>query len=279
MLEVDLLLIDGDELLYKAAAGFEHEAAWDIDKNIWTTWTETGKAVQQVVDQVVKAQRKYEPRHTVFCTSGDTDFRYDVAADYKSDRKKVRKPTGYIHVRDSVLKLIDQDFTELPDGLAVKFPGTTSSARYDNIEADDCMGILATKPGNESALIISQDKDMRQIPGMLATYIGAEPKMVTEYEGARWFLTQTLIGDTTDGYKGCPGVGPAGADKLFDQIRTHDPKVFIEEGWKHVVAAYAKAGLTEADALVQARLARILQWSDWDYTNKQPKLWVPPHHE
>jgi DNA polymerase-1 len=264
MLEVDLLLIDGDELLYKAAAGFEHEAAWDIDKNIWTTWTETDKAKTQVLNQLHAAQRIYEPKQTVFCISGDSDFRYAVASDYKGERKKVRKPTGYIHVRDEVLAHI-ADSTE--EGF--------TSARYDNIEADDCMGILATKPGNESALIISQDKDMRQIPGMLATYIGAEPKMVTEYEGARWFLTQTLIGDTTDGYKGCPGVGPAGADKLFDQIRTHDPKVFIEEGWKHVVAAYAKAGLTEADALVQARLARILQWSDWDYTKKEPKLWLP----
>jgi DNA polymerase-1 len=267
MLEVDLLLIDGDELLYKAAAGFEHEAAWDIDKSIWTTWTETEKAMQQVVDQIKKAISRYEPIETVFCLSGDNDFRYAVAGDYKSDRKKVRKPTGYIHVRDNVIDLITA-------GLGDEH-GIVKVARYDNIEADDCMGILATKPGNESALIISQDKDMRQIPGMLATYIGAEPKMVTEYEGARWFLTQTLIGDTTDGYKGCPGVGPAGADKIFDKIKTHSADVFLAEAWKHVVAAYAKAGLNEADALQQARLARILQWSDWDYTKKEPKLWLP----
>lgn len=266
VIEVDLLLLDGDELLYKAAAGFEHEAAWDMDKGIWTTWTETDKAVEQVLAQIKNAIKRYEPKQTVFCVSGDSDFRYAVDQTYKGERKKVRKPTGYWHVRNQVMVTLEQWSLE----------GHVRWAGYDNIEADDCMGILATKPGNESSLIVSQDKDMRQIPGMLVPYIGGEPHMVTEYEGARWFLTQTLIGDITDGYKGCPGIGPAKADAIFDKIKTRNANAFLAEGWKHVVAAYAKAGLTEADALAQARLARILQWSDWDYQKKEPKLWLPP---
>jgi DNA polymerase-1 len=42
-----------------------------------------------------------------------------------------------------------------------------------------------------------------------------------------------------------------------------------------VVSLYAKAGLTEADALRQARLARILRWTDWDNKKKEPILWTP----
>ena len=64
------------------------------------------------------------------------------------------------------------------------------------------MGIYATfEPGN---IIVSPDKDMRQIPGKL--YNLDETIEVTEEEGMRWHLVQTLAGDQTDGYGGVPGL-------------------------------------------------------------------------
>lgn len=266
MISVDLLLIDGDELLYKACAGHEQEVPWDLDADIWTTWTETAKARDHVIAQIGNAMQRYEPKHTVFCISGDHNFRAGMTGSYKSARRSVRKPTGYVHVRDEVLAHIADSREE-----------GVSSARYDMLEADDCMGILASKPGNEGSVILSQDKDMRQIPGMLAPYIGAEPYLVTDYEANKWFLTQCLTGDVTDGYKGCPGIGPAKAEKLLDSVKTRNADVLLREGWRVVREAYLKAGLTEEDAIAQARLARILRWDDWDRVNKQPKLWVPPH--
>ena len=38
---------------------------------------------------------------------------------------------------------------------------------------------------------------------------------------------------------------------------------------------FVEKGLTEADALVNARLARILTADDYDFDKKQPKLWSP----
>ncbi len=269
MIATDLLLIDGDELLYKACAGFEHEAPWDLNEGIWTTWTETDKAHDQVIEKVLAATNHYKPKKTVFCVSGSDDFRFAVDPTYKSDRRKTRKPTGYVHVRDKVLDTI------LDNKMESERP--ISFARYDNLEADDCMGILASKPGNEASIILSQDKDMRQIPGMLVRYIGAEPQMVTEYEGNKWFLTQVLTGDVTDGYKGCPGIGPAKAEKMLADIKTRNAAILLAEGWKRVEKAFIDAKLTREDALIQARLARILRWEDWDTTTKQPKLWLPPN--
>ena len=43
--------------------------------------------------------------------------------------------------------------------------------------------------------------------------------------------------------------------------------------WKAVVEAYAKESLTEADALVQARLAKILQHEDYNQKTGEIKLW------
>jgi DNA polymerase-1 len=45
--------------------------------------------------------------------------------------------------------------------------------------------------------------------------------------------------------------------------------------WAAVVSHYEAAGLTEEDALVQARVARILHRSDYDMDKKEPILWTP----
>jgi DNA polymerase-1 len=83
-------------------------------------------------------------------------------------------------------------------------------------------------------------------------------------------MFQTLVGDTSDGYKGCPGVGKVKAEKLLiDAMENGVPL------WTVVKAQYEAKDLTEADALTQARLARILRWSDWDNEKKEPILWTP----
>jgi DNA polymerase-1 len=93
---------------------------------------------------------------------------------------------------------------------------------------------------------------------------------VTEDEADYWHMFQTLTGDTVDGFKGCPGMGPVGAQKLLGEAMA------TEDGmWPYVVKAYEKKKLTEADALTQARLARILRWGDWDKNKKEPILWTP----
>jgi DNA polymerase-1 len=80
---------------------------------------------------------------------------------------------------------------------------------------------------------------------------------------------QTLMGDATDNYQGIKGVGIKTAEKMLEK-----------DGytWDTVVACYEKAGLTEDDALMNARLAYILQHQDVDHTTKTIKqLWTPPH--
>jgi DNA polymerase-1 len=42
-----------------------------------------------------------------------------------------------------------------------------------------------------------------------------------------------------------------------------------------VVAAYEKAGLTEEDAIVQARVARILRYEEFNQKKEEVLLWNP----
>ncbi len=130
------------------------------------------------------------------------------------------------------------------------------------LEADDAMGIYATAhPGN---VIVSPDKDMKQIPGKL--YNLEDNWVITEEEGAKWHMIQTLAGDQTDGYSGVPGIGVKRAETLFDK-----------EGysWQTVIKAFEDKGLTEKDALLNARLARILTLDDYDTKRQEPILWTP----
>ena len=95
---------------------------------------------------------------------------------------------------------------------------------------------------------------MRQIPGKL--YDFKETVEITPEEGARWHLIQTMAGDNTDGYAGVPGIGVKKAEKIF-----------AEKGytWKAVVETFEEKDMTEEDALVNARLARILTTDDYDH--------------
>ena len=45
--------------------------------------------------------------------------------------------------------------------------------------------------------------------------------------------------------------------------------------WGAVEQAYIKAGMTRDDAIQQARLARILRWSDWHEEIQEIRLWTP----
>ncbi len=88
---------------------------------------------------------------------------------------------------------------------------------------------------------------------------------ITKEEGDRWHLIQTMAGDQTDGYSGVPGIGIKRAAALLDE---HG------DTWKTVVDAFADKGLDESVALQNARLAKILQAENYDFTNQTIKLWT-----
>jgi DNA polymerase-1 len=107
------------------------------------------------------------------------------------------------------------------------------------------------------------------------------PTVVSEPRADYWHMYQTLTGDSTDGYPGCPGIGPVKAEKILEGgYVVDDPgavKTFnVNLAWGHVVAAYEKAGLSEAVALENARVARICRASDYSIKTKEVRLWTPP---
>jgi DNA polymerase-1 len=128
------------------------------------------------------------------------------------------------------------------------------------------MGILSTEPAEEERVIVSIDKDLKQIPGLLSSD-GKTIKEVNKAQADYWFLIQTLAGDLTDGYSGCPGIGVKTAEKLLDI------KVPLVDNWARVVKAYKKKDYLDGEILQQARVARILRHGEYDHTTGAVKLW------
>ena len=240
------ILLDTDIVLYRSATTAEKE--WDWGDDIWSLYTDLGDAKAAFKTQVDTICNKLQCKDVLFClTDHSHNFRRDVDPSYKSNRKGTRKPVGYV---------------ALVDWVKDNFPTMSKKST----EADDVMGILATRPENKGkCIIVSDDKDLKSIASKLYRPTSGELLDITEEQADAFFYAQTLIGDRVDGYPGCPGVGEKTAAKILGQ----------RPSWSAVEQAYIKAGLTVDDAIKQARLARILRWTDYDHENGKVKLWTP----
>jgi DNA polymerase-1 len=174
---------------------------------------------------------------------------------YKQTRKKLRRPVVYKPMREHIAKAYE-------------------TFLRPTLEGDDVLGILQTR-GTEETVIVSIDKDMKTIPGLHFNYgrEGATVVEVSEQEANYNHYQQTLTGDTTDNYPGCPGCGPVGAQKILDACWSGT--AFHTDPWPSIVKAYEKKGLGEEVALMNARVARILRAEDYNFKTKEVILWNP----
>lgn len=252
------LLIDGDILLYRFACTNEFKITWD--EELTSQVMNLGGAQ---FDASMFIERMTERLHTedvVIIFSGKNNFRYGVLPSYKHNRVGLEKPALYSQLKEYLVSNYE-------------------TLEKETLEGDDVMGIKATRsPGQ--FIIATIDKDLQQIPGELYNWNTEVFQKITHEEADRFFYKQILMGDSCDGYTGCPGIGPKRAETILDEAMEHcrdcesgySPASFY---WDAIKRAYESKNLTAADALQQARVARILRASDYDFNLKQPILWAP----
>ena len=237
-------LIDCDFIVYKDCAAAETEI--DFGDDIILVASRFSDALRMVEEDLYRIAEDLGCfDDSILFFSDSVNFRKAIDPDYKGHRNR-KKPCGYKRVINA---------------LKETFPVVV----LPQLEADDAMGIYATREPRQH-VIVSPDKDMRQIPGDL--YNLKDPvETIDEEEARRWHLIQTLAGDQTDGYAGVPGIGVKRAVTLFEK-----------EGytWETVVNAFAAKDLDEDVALRNARLAKILHFENYDFDTKTVKHWLPP---
>lgn len=249
------LLIDSDPLIYKAAHGAQTNLDWGDGVSAHLDESHAMLTLTQMVEELIEKLKADK----IIMALGDVNganWRKSILPSYKAHRKPEAKPKLLKFLRDFVLSVKSWHTYTRP-----------------TLEADDVLGILATAPDlvRGERIIVSIDKDFQSVPCLL--YNPGKPDLGIRKIGVDqadyYHAYQTLLGDPTDGYKGCPGIGPKKATAILGAI----PK---DEYWGAIVAAYEAKGLTEADALVQARVARICRDQDYDRKGKSVILWNPP---
>ena len=281
-----IALLDGDTFVYQAAIGSEFTAQWD--DSTWSVYADFDKAARRL-DDLTQAIREHTEADRLVVALSDYEhpnWRLGPLPSYKANRDGSRRPLVWKPLREYIEE-------------------TYESYMRPTLEGDDVLGILATNPKmlpEGDKIICSIDKDLRQIPGlhfplkrmMDGHKTGLDIERIDKVEAARFHMEQTLTGDMTDGYPGCPGIGKVTAHRLLDGGRKLVPQEHtIKRGsrkgtveirwfpgepgtdWEVVVSTYESRGLTEAEALATAQVARICQWTDYNYAKKEVKLWTP----
>ena len=270
-----LALIDGDILIYKIACGVEQEIRWP--DGVWTYSSDEKEAFKAIEQKIQGIMGGTEASGYLICfTDSLNNFRHSILPSYKGNRVKNRKPLALSALRNHCML-------------------NYNCASYPNLEADDVMGILATSPDiEEEVVIVTIDKDLMQIPVVVYNMDTMEASKPEHRDCENIMFRQCITGDTTDGYKGCPGAGEAVADEIlstpflwesYEHTFQSGKRKGISETryrkssedctiWESIVSLYEKAGLTEDDALVQARVAHILQHDNYNIDGTI-NLWSP----
>lgn len=237
-------LLDGDIIAFRCAAAAEV----DFDGTAVGSLDQARQKARQMVHEWMTGARASRAFLVFSPKAPQSTFRYRLWPEYKANRAGMSKPDVYIELVEYLEK----------NWIAMRLGG---------LEADDVLGILGTSHNDYT--VVSIDKDIFTLP--CKVYRPGQmlrPVRQTPSQANRYWLMQTLIGDSSDGYKGCPGIGTKRAEALLQGVTS-------SAAWGKVVQAFQDKGLTEEDAILQARLARILRSGDYDFRTGDIKLWHP----
>lgn len=183
-------LVDADYLVYRV--GF----AVKDDEPIEYALATVKSSIHTIWDKFPDS-----PNRGRLFLSGDGNFREKIATIqiYKGNRDPSQRPKYYDDIREYMIKHHD---AEVVDGM----------------EAEDMVGMLAYATKDKSTVIVSQDKDMKNIPGWHWNPVTDKLWYTTLDEANVHFWKQVLTGDRVDNILGIPGMGPKTADKIIDPL-------------------------------------------------------------
>lgn len=276
------IFIDADVVAFRAAAGAQEWVNWGDDTLDGARWTANadGDVARKHIDISLEELRDDLEADEVVCVLTDNhNWRKDVLPTYKGNRNPAEKPILLPQCREHLRE-------------------KHGAWQREGLEGDDLLGILSGLherfPGER--IMCSIDKDMKTIPGLFYNWghsvLGIQE--ISREAADKWHLMQGLAGDAVDHYKGCPGIGMETAERFLDEPFMYVPEEYTPKSgknagvektrwvkreapdlWTAIVSLYAKAGVSEEDAIVQFQVARILRTSDYNFKQKAPILWNP----
>ena len=273
------LLVDFDIVLFKHAYANEFEVDWKDGTTV--TLLNQSQAEYNIAQAIETLRKRCRCTDVILFVSGPFNFRYKVLPSYKHNRVDVEKPQLIEPLKEWAMQEYEVVYRQ-------------------GMEADDMLGITAT--ANKNTVLATIDKDLKQIPCKLYLWNKDILETVSIKEADKWFYRQVLTGDATDGYTGCPGIGPKKAEELLEgnlkrtwwklivglyettlekarkiqeDQKNDKPVPKKKDWWTSYIKHCEDAGSAAAFALQTARVARICRVEDYDAVAHKPILWTP----
>lgn len=274
------MLIDGDVPAFSGASGSEVIHKFD---NIYVNEADLDMALRNAksyINDMAKMVKADKVINVLSCPTRHY-WRHEVMPTYKGGRKEYRGP---LCIEDLKLALSKEYETY----------------RWDNMEGDDVLGILATDPEflpGYKKIVVSIDKDMKTLPNVWLYNPDKDyqPWLNNPEDAESYFMSQAIGGDPTDGYTGCIGISVDSATaylsnpwrwERYEHTFKSGPRKAQTEWkwrkvpsdkltWRDIVSLFVKAGQTEADALANFQVARICRSSDYDKKGRRVIPWKP----
>ena len=192
-----VVLFDADSLVYSSCCGVDDI----LDEAI-------GKFDQVFMSIINTLEENYEIVKVITFTGSKGNFRKILDSNYKANRKKQDHPKLLFKLHDDIHAIY-------------------STKRGYGIETDDLVAKywyeLSNEIGRDNVIIVSIDKDYKQLPCLLYNYHYKHKCIYDISESAALynFYEQMIIGDGADNVNYCKGYGKAYAKKLFKDCKTH----------------------------------------------------------
>lgn len=281
------LLIDGDVIAFTAACAVQR--IYEDEFGFVQPFASRHEGEAVVDNMVIGLEMAFKSTHRRIALSDPkANWRKSIFPDYKANRKE--------SVRPLLLDILKQYLRDKYDAF-----------HWPTLEADDVLGILNTEPQQYPGerILVGRDKDFKTVPGYYHRLKDFEPSgkprvaHITEWQAQMFHLWQTLAGDATDGYPGCPGIGKARASAILENpVRLLPSMGVITRGvnkgkpvkqwraepttdlWACVVSHYQKGmdadwNVAEQAALTTAQLAHIMVHGDYFEPECNVVLWAP----
>lgn len=239
------LLVDFDILVYQASLNAQDDFSWGDSQTNNVNKEQAIRYMNKFVDDLYI---KFGQDSKIYgCLSDSVNFRKQLCSTYKCNRAEKAKPILYSFCRE----YIQENF---------------KCSIFPRLEGDDVLAIMATSSKLKGKKIIcTLDKDLIQV----GTPVWDFKNNKFKEPNPDFFWYQILAGDPTDGFYGVKGIGLKKAQKLLEEVP-------IKERWKIIVDTYESKGMTEEDALMNARMAYMLRDKDYNRKTHKIKLWKPP---
>lgn len=182
----------------------KHHVCGEIYELLSQNYTREEIDIDEMIERKLLAiHNSFSCAALIFCFSGKSSqtFRYSVAVEkeYKGNRKQdsrdyEQKVSDIMYVVEYIMK-------------------SNNVLIFSDLEADDILSMLQC----EETFIISNDKDLKQVPGWHFNFKTLNIHRINEIDAHKNLCYQLLVGDATDCIPGLKGIGDKRALEIMGE--------------------------------------------------------------